>query len=726
MELREDARSAGPGRRVLAYAVIPLVLGLVLIGKVFLFPGCLAFENNDEVAHTFTGIPLAWRMLGQGLLPLINLYENFGTPLLGDPVTKPFALQALFYLVLPGPLAATVNRLLIVAFTASLLTHLYHRHFSLALPTASLCAVLLVLLPSFGFFSVHHPHQGSVLYFAVALVMQARFNARPTIARAFGAYAALAALALGLGMNPFLLALPFLVAHQFLASGMRIDRRFGAFCALLAGALLLVAPSLTYFFRAAPLAARSSLDYSALLPYTLRRLLADILFFHNRPELMHVSLCIFYSLPVLALVVAGLGTLERGARRMQIAILGVAPFLLVMFLLVWGGVRARIPFVKSIEITRLLWFANIYLLAAAGRGIEWVGDRRASAPGRWGLAALLALSLYALGRYTATQYPALADGLPAPGKFALSAVAAAVVLEALLILRRSSARAVRGVVIAALALSFVPVADFYLGFLDPLDAWFTRCPTSWESFFFHRAADAGFRPPSFLGQMEPGKRMTVQFEPVGSRRLQSVPEAGLFGTDGRSILMHGGIKDYLAGRGLIEYGWHGMTYHTVTADAAELERLGVTYVVTPSPGKFQPPDWRLKEVAPAKDAYLFESTKPVGLAYLDGGPEIRQIKDVECRGNRISVNLAEAGLSTPRPLVATFVNWPGWKGTVEGRTAVFLPSDDHFLRVEVRPGDVRAEFRFEPYTPMQILGCMAASVAVFPMLGFVLARRRAG
>jgi len=50
--------------------------------------GYYAIEANDEVAHTFIEIELVWKMLREGALPLINLFNNFGTPMIGDPVIR--------------------------------------------------------------------------------------------------------------------------------------------------------------------------------------------------------------------------------------------------------------------------------------------------------------------------------------------------------------------------------------------------------------------------------------------------------------------------------------------------------------------------------------------------------------------------------------------------------------------------------------------------------------
>ena len=56
----ERLKSSTTTRHVLAYFAVPITVGLIFIIRVFLINDCYAFENNDEVAHTFVDINLAW------------------------------------------------------------------------------------------------------------------------------------------------------------------------------------------------------------------------------------------------------------------------------------------------------------------------------------------------------------------------------------------------------------------------------------------------------------------------------------------------------------------------------------------------------------------------------------------------------------------------------------------------------------------------------------------
>ena len=96
---------------------LALTVSILLLVKVFLYDQCYLFDTNDDVNHTFVNLKAAQDILRQGALPSINLYNNFGTPLLGDALTFPFAIQSITYWFLPDHLAMTANRVVISFLT---------------------------------------------------------------------------------------------------------------------------------------------------------------------------------------------------------------------------------------------------------------------------------------------------------------------------------------------------------------------------------------------------------------------------------------------------------------------------------------------------------------------------------------------------------------------------------------------------------------------------------
>jgi len=363
------------------YIAIPVTVAFLFVHQVFLFEDWYAYEPNDEVVHTFTGIPLYWRVLLTGSIPFINLYDNFGTPLIGDPVMNPFAPQALFYLLFDGPLAATVVKFLIVALTVGVLTRLYVRDFGLSRAVGAICAVYVVLTPHINYFLQHHPHQGAVLYFSCVLLAQRRFADAPTAGNALLLYGALLLFAVGLGVNGFAFGLLFVVARQLLLSGCRLDRRFVLFGALLGAVFLCTLPHFLAFVRWSVLSGRKALDFAALTPYTWRKLFTDLFFYQRAPLFLHVSEGLYVSLPVLLLVGAGCVFLFLDGRRAEgcsVLVLGVIPLAAVLALLGCPGLRRAIALLRPVDVTRFLWFATLFLGAGMGYLIERARRRRLS------------------------------------------------------------------------------------------------------------------------------------------------------------------------------------------------------------------------------------------------------------------------------------------------------------------------------------------------------------
>ena len=93
--------------------VLLLILSVIIlfISKVVLYESCFLFDSNDDSNHTFVNLFESFRHLKSLQLPFINIFNNFGTPLLGDALTYPFSIASLTYLLFDPQLAMTINRI---------------------------------------------------------------------------------------------------------------------------------------------------------------------------------------------------------------------------------------------------------------------------------------------------------------------------------------------------------------------------------------------------------------------------------------------------------------------------------------------------------------------------------------------------------------------------------------------------------------------------------------
>ncbi|MDP3013568.1 MAG: hypothetical protein Q8M92_04950, partial [Candidatus Subteraquimicrobiales bacterium] len=323
--------------------IVAVSIGLLSISKVFLIKGCYSFDCNDEVAHTFTEIPLIWDILFKGDIPFINFFNNFGTPVIGDPVINPFALHAITYLIFDGPLAATINKFFIITISILVLFFYYRKYFSSGI--SIICSVMVILMPRISHLWIHHSHQGAILYFALILIMQRRFIANHNVPNLLLLYLSLIVFMLSVSLNGFLFGMPFLIVNYYFESGRKLDRYFASLLGLIVTLFILSYPHFSLFFKWASLSARTSLDLGEFFPYSVKRLIYDIVFYNlTFPPLTHVSSGVFYSLPLLLTSMAGFSMLTDSRKEIfRNLFLGILPMLFVFFLLVNSNIRASIP-----------------------------------------------------------------------------------------------------------------------------------------------------------------------------------------------------------------------------------------------------------------------------------------------------------------------------------------------------------------------------------------------
>ncbi len=341
------------------YILVPVLVGAVTIAPAAFGPG-LPIENNDETAHTFIDLPAFQRALRSGTLLEINLGANFGSPLLGDPVVCPLAPHAITYALLAPAPAMVVNKFVLATLSTLALTAFFAAYAPLGI--ASLCAVLAFSSPAFLYFFHHHPHQGALLYFTALLLALRRFLREPDRWRAILLFAAAIACALGVGAHGAMLAAAFALA--FLALTPAASRRARvvaiALCGLAATALL---PHWLEFARLAMASARRGINYQALFVTPPTALIKELLIARAASE--ETRDIVHYSPALVALIVAGAVMVRRSAIRHLVWGLGLAPLVLVLACRIEPALIAAIPIVRSINVTRTLWFSDIFLLVGA-------------------------------------------------------------------------------------------------------------------------------------------------------------------------------------------------------------------------------------------------------------------------------------------------------------------------------------------------------------------------
>ncbi|MDP3014738.1 MAG: hypothetical protein Q8M92_10875, partial [Candidatus Subteraquimicrobiales bacterium] len=193
--------------------------------------------------------------------------------------------------------------------------------------------------------------------------------------------------------------------------------------------------------------------------------------------------------------------------------------------------------------------------------------------------------------------------------------------------------------------------------------------------------------------------------------LQRAAIYKMFGSDGRSIILHGKFKEYLKRNNLInDYISH---YCINSSDVNKLSMLGIKYLVTIEPLNLSNNNWILlnkssfyprekNEIGNEKYIYLYENTQNIGLAYLINKGKVRYLdnKSITFGGNHFHIKLPE--IEKESELVVTFLNWPGYKAIVDSERKKIKSSPDYFLRIDVKPQNKSVDFYFEPVTLIEI------------------------
>ncbi len=353
---------------IAAYVVIPVAVGLATISMVFRSGDLLPIEEGDDGVHTYIESRMVLAHALRGELLKINLYSNFGTPTLGEPVLCPFAPHAVTYQLMGPAHAMVANKFLLAALSVAALTAFFALHLPLAI--ASLAAVLTFSEASFFYFFQNHPHQGTLLYYTLALLAVRRMTQHDTARSASLVLAAFLAFVLGVGVNGVLFGIGFIVLYAVIRCAPQW-RLLARVLALLAAAALVVHAHYVEFFRLAKRSARLDVSYlrSHMDPDGVWR---SMLFFNE--DRIWSSTAVFFSWPVVVLAAFGFLWLAWKLKTRKVVVLafalGLLPFLAVYFLLTHLAFLDALPGLRSVNVIRLLWFTSPFLMLAFGFGLR--------------------------------------------------------------------------------------------------------------------------------------------------------------------------------------------------------------------------------------------------------------------------------------------------------------------------------------------------------------------
>lgn len=682
-----------------------LVLSIFIVSKSLYIAGCGSFGEGDDRVHTFPNLFLSRTILGSGEVPQMNFFDNFGTPLLGDGLTYPLAIQALTYWFFGNPSTAmAINTFLLSYLTMLALYVFLHGYFAKSI--AVLMAIFIFWVPGFFEFFKLHQHQMALLPFVVALILLCKFGDTTLSRGKFAAlfFVVLLVFMLSTSIDHVAVGVPILhVAAIFLGQERRRES-FVLTAGVFIAAFLATLPQHGAFILHLSQSIRIHAISSGILGSTSNFLQTLMSFFFPAGlDGGTINPHLYLTFIVPAGVLLGIYTLlthpqEKKYDGLMTLSLGILPLLLVFSLLVFSQIKNNLPIIKSVDLSRSIWYITPFIAVAFGAFLDQLVNFRVSKKPALiaGYVSILIFLWYFFSCYVGVASFGLC-GSPNPRITLLYAVGILVFASLitfysrLVDMKHSSDVAVsfkqRKIIIFLAAfgifISLLPTPLVVLGMSEPLTC---------SGYYFTESERLKFYPQALLDVMEPFSRVASN-APSWHGYDETAVYNSVLGSSGRSIIANAYLANYLFEAKAVEIDDGRGDYHFTSPWNAELlERLGVRYVIEESgkSSELEKAGWQFVAKAENKrfnaTPYLYENPKRPSPFYTVGeNNQIFFIRDFEFKGNSALVTLPE--IQREQTLVATFAYRPGWNVEIDGEPAKPIVFDDQLIRVNVKPGD---------------------------------------
>lgn len=669
-----------------------LLLCCVIIGKALYLDNCFAYDTNDDMNHNFTGLYMAKQLLKDGAMPFFNYYNNFGTPLMGDALTYPFALQAIPYYLADinhYPLVATINKFVLCFLTLTALL-IYYRMYNFSIFTSTATAICVFFnFPHFWFFA-HHHYQATLIFTVSIFIAQKSALQRDTNRLLFGTVAVLFGLMIySVSANLIVLCTPFFVLHPFF---LRATRKVIAtnLLALFTGGVIGGIQIITIAV-AAMNSARIGTSFSDdfLVHYSWSALMLKLLYYVNfySSQFCHVNVILYFPIILILMYGAGIYLLFRNNKTVELyttIVLGLLPTLPIYFMLVHTELWKALPILKSTDVTRVLWITMIFIGIGIGHFIEGVYKR--TVDNRLILSMLVvqaAAALFAVYLFLNRQ----ADSM------VLSGYSSALLLLSIIAFRNriAATRSTVGNAISIVACGFIlitilftytPIVYFLGGWADP-----KQC-TSWNYFsdmfniqMFRQTAE----------RITASGRFALNERSLRGYELQ-MEIFGRHGGGGRSIMMDGKLHEQLISRKIIENDDPHNVYHFVNPwETSTASRLGLRYFGTQVVEQHE--NWQI--IDQWGNFYIYENQqKPTLVSLRDEWNNSIYVETFKIVGNDLIINLPKTARGG-RLFIAMTAR-PGYSVKVDGIIRSFGVDEFGFFSLDVNTADCVVVLSYNP------------------------------
>ena len=674
--------------------ILFLLLSCVVIGKALYLENCFAYDTNDDINHNFTGLYMAKQLLKDGAMPFFNYYNNFGTPLMGDALTYPFALQAIPYYLADinyYPLVATINKFVLCFLTLTALL-IYYRMYSFSIFTSTATAICVFFnFPHFWFFA-HHHYQATLIFTVSIFIAQKSAGKSNNLRLMFGAVAILFGLMIySVSANLIVLCTPFFVLHPFLQRARRkaiVTNLAALFAGGIIGGIQIIATA-----AAAMSSARAVVSFSDgfYFKFTWTELILRLLYYvqYFRSQFCHINVVTFFPMILIAAYVVGIYLLYRNNYKMELSTtitLGLLPTLPVYVMLVHTEIWNALPIFKSTDITRLLWITMIFIGIGIGCFIEEIYKRAISNRLILVLIAVQAVAT-SFAVYLFLYKQAVTDITVVFGYISALLLLIIVAFRNRIVVTSSIvASAVRmvtgGAILLTIVVTYFPIINFVGNWAEP-----KQC-ASWNYF-------------SDMFRIEVFSQTAERINPAGRFALNEfsgrgyelqIEVFGRHGGGGRSIMMDKKLNELLTSNNIIKNDDPLCGYHFVNPwEISTANRLGLRYFGTREFEKHE--NWQITDQW--GDFYIYENQqKPTLVSLRDEWNNSTYVETFKIVGNDLIINLPQNKRSSK--LLVAMTTRPGYTVKVDGISRSFSADEFGFFNLDINSADSVVVLSYNP------------------------------
>lgn len=592
-----------------------LSLSVIVIGKAILMDGCFAFDANDDANHTFPGLNTSKLLLGEMSLPYFNFFNNFGTPLMGDSLTLPFAIQAIPYYLTDAdnyPWVMTINRFLI-SFLTLLVLVVYYRTFKIGKLSSFIAAVCV--FSNFGFFwhFAHHQYQLTVLVVTCILLVQKIYASKNSYLSLIIIIGALYSIMIySVSSNLVLIGSIFFLLYTIILSR-NWKFVFSCYFGFMLGAILAL-PQLVAVVLALIGSVRSGVGYAEAfgMDFNLSNLLLRTFFLTNSNDITlnsHIYSAVYLPAFILTAITIGgylLWKTKKFNELIAVFFLGLCPILFVWTLLLSPEIWGLIPLIKSTDVTRILWISMIF----SGISIGVFSDAllKYTLPKK---AIRLIFLVSVLNICLAYTFGAPSQIIPGAWAF--------VVFSFGYLLRDYFNRSAidRGTLrVVTFFKDFNPALVLFAAMLAYVPIYFTL--GNWSNFWTCGSANHFSEIKNYYaknkidqGEIFGDSRIAIDFSSSGGFEQQA-SSRGIHAAGGRSIIMDTRLQNYLIDEELILIDDLLSGYHfSNLGDSYLYAKLGISYFLA----KNNIPHDGWANVGRLSEFYVFKNKLPTSIVY---------------------------------------------------------------------------------------------------------------